>query len=95
LGCRVDYLWPFHSFFTILFDQSILVLYWLASRSHRSEQENGVDEKLPRWMLSLIGAASGFLLGPLSRLDTPWLRRGLSNGFLFAATKPQTSGMAD
>jgi len=31
-GCKVHYFRPFHSFFTILFDQSVLVLYWLAMR---------------------------------------------------------------
>jgi SAM-dependent methyltransferase len=94
MGCSVQYLRPFHSFFTILFDQSILVLYWLASRLHLPERQNGANEMLPKRMLKLISAASGFLLGPLNRLDSPWVSRGLSNGFLFAATKPQKSGEA-
>ena len=93
MGCRVHYLRPFHSFFTILFDQSILVLYWLASRFHLRERPNGANKMLPERMLRLISAACGFLLGHLDRLDSPWVSRGLSNGFLFAATKPLTSAM--
>lgn len=93
LGCRVHYLRPFHAFFTILFDQSALVLYWLAARLGISERQNGAGQAPPYWILRLISAASRILLRPLDRLDNPWVGRGLSNGFLFAATKLQTSSM--
>ena len=93
MGCRVHYLRPFHSFFTILFDQSILVLYWLASRFHLAERQNSAGDMQPNRMLKAISAASKFLLGHLDRLDRPWVSRGLSNGFLIAATKLQTSAM--
>lgn len=93
-GCKVHYFRPFHAFFTILFDQSVLVLYWLAMRLRLPDRTSGADERSPHWMLKLVSALTGILLRLLDRLDSPWVRRGLSNGFLFAATKPQASSMS-
>jgi ubiquinone/menaquinone biosynthesis C-methylase UbiE len=87
-GCTIELFHPFHAFFTILFDQTILVLYWLAKRlqsPRRSEESDGPSRP---WLLNLVSKMCVRLLGPLERLDTPWVSRGLSNGFLICAKKP-------
>ena len=92
-GCKVHYFRPFHSFFTILFDQSVLVLYWLAMHLRLPTRQRGADDRSPNRILRLVSALTGILFRPFEHLDKPWVTKGLSNGFLFAATKPRTPGM--
>jgi SAM-dependent methyltransferase len=92
-GCQVHYFRPFHSFFTVLYDQSVLVLYWLAAHLRLPTRPRGANDRPPNRMLRLVSALTGVLFRPFDRLDRPWVSRGLSNGFLFAATKPPTSSM--
>jgi SAM-dependent methyltransferase len=89
-GCTIHHFRPFHAFFTILFDQSVLVLYWLAMRLRPPTRQSGAGDGSPNRILRLVSALTGILFGPFDRLDRPWVSRGLSNGFLFVATKPRT-----
>jgi len=86
-GCRIEVFRPFHAFFTILFDQSVLVLYWLAERLRGPLKERDWDTAPPSRLLSSISKMCVKLVGPLDRLDAPWVSRGLSNGFLISARK--------
>ena len=92
-GCEVHYFRPFHSFFTILFDQSVLVLYWLAMRLRLPARQRDADDESPNRILKLVSALTGIVFRPFDQLDKPWVSKGLSNGFLFAATKPRTPSM--
>ena len=92
-GCKVHYFRPFHSFFTILFDQSLLALYWLAMHLRLRTRETRADDEFPNRILGLVSAVTGILFSPFDHLDKPWVSRELSNGFLFAATKPRTLGL--
>lgn len=86
VGCTVESCEPFHAFFTLLFDQGLLAFYWLASKGTR---------RIPRrWrqhfaeiLLSVITPVCSALLAPLRLMDSPWLKLGVSNGFLILATK--------
>ena len=94
LGCTVHYFRPYHAFFTILFDLSALVLYWLAMQLRSPNRRRVAHKRSPNWMLKVVSALTRILLRPFDHLDSPWVSRGLSNGFLFAATKPQASSMS-
>jgi ubiquinone/menaquinone biosynthesis C-methylase UbiE len=86
-GCRIELFRPFHAFFTLFFDQAVLVLYWLVERL-RPPQGVGEEERAPRnRLLLMMSFICTRLLSPLDRMDGPWLRRGLCNGFLIRATK--------
>ena len=86
-GCWIEVFRPFHAFFTILFDQSLLVLYWLAGRLGTPSEGRDVVSAPASRLLRLISAMCVKLLGPLERLDAPWVNRGLCNGFLISARK--------
>jgi 2-polyprenyl-6-hydroxyphenyl methylase/3-demethylubiquinone-9 3-methyltransferase len=88
-GCRVDLLLPFHAFFTILFDQSVLVLYWLAEHVLPPARLRGAENGAPTLVLRIVSALARALVRPLSIMDEPWVRKGRSNGFLLAGTKSQ------
>jgi SAM-dependent methyltransferase len=91
LGCRIQVYQPFHAFFTVLVDQWMLILYWMATRMRLLGERTHTRGMRPERLLDLVSNLVGGLLKPLSRLDRPWVSRGLSNGFLLAATKPLAS----
>lgn len=93
-GCRIHYLRPFHAFFTVLFDQTILVLYWLAMRARLLEGDGDAQPTSPNPILKLASTLVRKLAKPLDLLDSPWVSRGLSNGFLVTATKPRAPGIS-
>jgi 2-polyprenyl-3-methyl-5-hydroxy-6-metoxy-1,4-benzoquinol methylase len=88
-GCRIRLYKPFHAFFTILFDQSVLVLYWVVEKLKGIVGPRDDDTTSGSRLVSLVSRICVRLLGPLESLDAPWVKRGLSNGFLISARKPR------
>ena len=89
-GCKIDRFEPFHAFFTIVLDQAILASLCAASQLSRFKAIRKNEHILGRWLLALTSALSRVMLSPLRKMDAPWIRRGLSNGFLVVATKVQS-----
>ena len=86
-GFQVNSNLPFHAFFTILFDQLLLSAYWLAVRLGVFRKSRGKGN-FERRILELATKVCRVLLKPLMQTDSPWVSRGLSNGFFILATKP-------
>ena len=86
-GCENTRLELFHSFFTILFDQGLLMLLWLMTRLGLLEEHGLRSQVVGDRVLQLATAISRALITPLEKLDSPWVNRGLSNGFFLIATK--------
>lgn len=86
-GCTVSRYEPFHAFFTILFDQVLLVCYWLGSRLGLIGRFGKARRALATRVLGISTLVCRVVIGALNRCDSPWIRRGLSNGFLLVATK--------
>ena len=91
MGCKIHSLRPFHAFFTVLFDLSMLLLYRLTMRLRLFEGRNDAHGDSTSRILKSVSRLVGMLWTPLNLMDTPWVSRGLSNGFLVTATKPQAS----
>ena len=91
MGCRIHSIRPFHAFFTVLFDLCMLTLYWLAIRLRLLEGRSDAHRDSAIRVLKSLSRLVGILWKPLNLLDTPWVSRGLSNGFLVTATKPHAS----
>ena len=98
VGCKIDRFEPFHAFFTIMLDQAILASLWAASQLGRFRAIRKREHIVGRGILALTSALSRAMLSPLRKMDAPWVRRGLSNGFLVVATRaksPKTGSIAD
>lgn len=77
----------FHSFFTLLFD-NVLQAFWVVLTWTGVLSVNGrARENATEWIFGIFTGICKIALAPASRLDTPWVRRGLSNGFLITALK--------
>jgi ubiquinone/menaquinone biosynthesis C-methylase UbiE len=91
MRCEIHDFRLFHAFFTLLFDVVMLILYWLAMHFPLARRRSSIDGSSLTWMVKLASSCCRVLWKPLDHMDSLWTRRGLSNGFLFVATKPQAS----
>lgn len=75
---------PFHSFFTLAFDEA---LTWASLWAERLFSKSWIGPALGRLLLSLTTAICPLLLPLLEALDLPWRIKGYSNGFFLLAQK--------
>jgi len=86
LGCVVEEFEHFHAFFTLMFDQALLVFYWIFSKIGLFNPKGRTRNISVRWILGVMDRICRSVLILLRLLDTPWTRLGLSNGFLVVGT---------
>lgn len=86
-GFEITSLSPFHACFTIVFDQSLLSVFWLISKFGLKNSSSDWEEGIWRKMIEASTSICRILRPVLNRLDSPWTTRGLSNGFLVIAKK--------
>ena len=86
-GCSVNRYEPFHAFFTILFDQALMVLYRIGARIGLFNRAGKVRRELATRLLSISSRLCWTLLGTMQKWDSLWISRELSNGFLIVASK--------
>lgn len=87
-GLSVESLDYFNAFFTLALDEAIMLSVVLLKQLGLFEQRSAFANRLGEaflWVTHLVTSISWRLL---HRLDRPWCRRGLSNGFLVIASKP-------
>lgn len=82
---------PFHSFFTLAFDE---VVTWASLWAERVLDKSRMGPALGRFLLSLTTAVCPLLLPLLEALDLPWRIKGYSNGFFLLAQKKERDAPA-
>ncbi|MGH9424700.1 MAG: class I SAM-dependent methyltransferase [Terriglobia bacterium] len=86
---RIEY---FHAFFSSLFDQFFLISYLILKKAGVFSLGQTAQRILGLPWLALSSFLSRASFGVLTRLDGPWYRKGLSNGFLALASKQSRLG---
>ena len=88
IGCVIETKQLFHAFFTILFDQALLSIFWIWSKiAEINPARLGINPPGSHAMGASTRLSSS-LIRILTAIDRPWTDRGVSNGFLIVATKP-------
>lgn len=77
---------PFHSFFTLAFDEAAT---WASLWAERIFDKSRIGPAMGRFLLSLTTAICPPLLRLLEALDLPWRIKGYSNGFFLLAQKEE------
>ena len=77
----------FHAFFSSAFDQVLLVTYLILKKLGMFSRAIETQDALGKTVLALTTKLSRLLLDTLLRVDRPWTRNQISNGFLVHATK--------
>lgn len=88
VGCVVQEKKLFHAFFTILFDQLLLSIFWVWSRIAEIKRAGFYIHPPGSKAMAASTWLSNSLIRLLTTIDRPWITRGVSNGFLIIATKP-------
>ncbi|MFQ5922274.1 MAG: class I SAM-dependent methyltransferase [Anaerolineales bacterium] len=88
LGLQILSVDLFNSFFTLAADEAIMVTVSLLEKLNLFEHEGRLASLFGRAFLASADALSRSLLGFLHWLDSPWISRGRSNGFVVLAKKP-------
>ena len=86
-GCAVNRYEPFHAFFTIIFDQTLMVLYRIGAGFGLFHRAGKARRELASRLMNLLSSLCRGLLGTLQKWDSLWINRELSNGFLIVASK--------
>lgn len=86
-GCAVNRYEPFHAFFTIIFDQALMVLYRIGAGFGLFHCAGKARRELATRLMNLSSSLCRALLCTLQKWDSLWINRGLSNGFLIVASK--------
>lgn len=83
---RVTGLVPFHSFFTLAFDEAVT---WASLWAERIFDKTRIGPAMGRFLLSLTTVICPLLLPLLEALDLPWRIKGYSNGFFLLTQKKE------
>jgi SAM-dependent methyltransferase len=94
-GLSVESLHYFNAFFTLALDEAIMIGVELMKRLGMFEEKSAIRNKLGEAFLWSSHVATSLVWRFLNWMDKPWLRRGLSNGFLVLALRePIPAGVA-
>ena len=94
-GLSVESLHYFNAFFTLALDEAIMIGVELMKRLGMFEENSAIRNKLGEAFLWGFHVATSLVWRLLNWMDGPWLRRGLSNGFLVLALRvPIPEGVA-
>lgn len=88
IGCMIQTNKLFHAFFTLIFDQLILSIFWLWSKVAEIKPAGLRINPPGSCAMAATTRLSKSFVRILNAFDRPWTSRGLSNGFLIVAAKP-------
>ena len=81
-GLSVESLHYFNAFFTLALDEAIMIVVEFMKRFRMFDEESSLRNKLGEAFLWAFHVATSLVWRFLNWMDGPWLKRGLSNGFL-------------
>jgi 2-polyprenyl-3-methyl-5-hydroxy-6-metoxy-1,4-benzoquinol methylase len=87
-GCMIQDSKFFHAFFTLLFDQLLLSVFWIWSKIAEIRPAGLCINPPGSSAMAATTRLSKLFVRILTAFDRPWTTRGLSNGFLIVAAKP-------
>lgn len=90
-GLEIEKLELFNSFFTLAFDEVIMILVSLFSKLRLFKRETKNSLILGRIFLIITDFFSRVFLPFLETLDKPWIKKGYSNSFFLLAQKKEDS----
>ena len=81
-GLSVESLDYFNAFFTLALDEAIMIVIEFMKRLGMFDEESSLRNNLGEAFLWAFHVATSLVWRFLNWMDGPWLKRGLSNGFL-------------
>jgi len=95
-GLSVESLHYFNAFFTLALDEAIMICVELMQRLGMFDEGSSLRNKLGEAFLWAFHVATLLVWRFLNWMDEPWLKRGLSNGFLVLGLRePIRAGAAE